>query len=151
LVLKASLAAYTTSSRRQEQPESLKLSTLTYVVRFQYTLFSGSRYFIIFVDDVTRMTRAYFLNSKDAKEVLRVFQAFKAFIEKEANASIFHFGCDNGKGGYDNRLFKNFLSANSISFEPSAPYTQNQNGFSDRAFRTIVEKGRTLLYKLLNA
>jgi hypothetical protein len=56
------------------------------------------------------MTGVYFLKSKDAKEVLRVFQAFKAFVEKEANVSILHFRCDNGKGGYDNRLFKNFLS-----------------------------------------
>lgn len=67
------------------------------------------------------MTRVYFLKSKDAKEVLRVFQAFKVFVEKEANASNLHFRCDNGKGGYDTQLFENFLSANGISFEPSYP------------------------------
>ena len=55
---------------------------------------------------------------KDAKEVLRDFQAFKAFVKKEANASIPHFECDNGKGGYDNQIFEDFPSANGISFEP---------------------------------
>jgi len=32
-----------------------------------------------------------------------------------------------------------------MTFEPSAPYTQNQNGVSERAMRTIVEKARSML------
>ena len=34
---------------------------------------SGSRYFIIFVDDATRYTWVYFLKRKNSKEVLKVF------------------------------------------------------------------------------
>ena len=77
--------------------------------------------------------------------MLRIFQQFKAFVEKEAEAPIRRFRCDNGKGEYDNHLFKDFLSANGITFEPSAPYTQNQNGVSERVVRTISEKARTML------
>src|ERR1700738_456261 len=43
---------------------------------------SGSRYFIIFVDDATRMTWVYCLKSKGAEEVLQIFQHFKAHVEK---------------------------------------------------------------------
>ena len=105
---------------------------------------SGSRYFIIFVDDATRFTWVYFLKTKCAEEVLRVFQQFKALAEKEAEAPIRRFRCDNGTGEYSNRLFTDFLSTDGISFEPSAPYTQNQNGVSERAIRTIIEKARSM-------
>ena len=106
---------------------------------------SGARYFIIYIDDATRMTWVYFLKTKNAQVVLYVFQTFKALVEKEANACILHFRCDNGTGEYNNQLFKNYLSENGISFEPSAPYTQNQNGTSERAIQTIVEKARSML------
>ena len=106
---------------------------------------SGSRYFIIFVDDATRFTWVYFLRTKSSEEVLRVFEQFKALVEKEADASIRRFQCDNGTGEYSNRLFTDFLLTDGISFQPSAPYTQNQNGVSERAIRTIVEKARTML------
>src|SRR5437588_9999570 len=37
------------------------------------------------------------------------------------------------------------LKQNGISYEPSAPYTQNQSGVSERMNRTIMEKARTML------
>jgi len=104
-----------------------------------------SRYFIIFVDDATRFTWAYFLKTKGAEEVLQIFQQFKALVEQEAGASIHRFRCDNGTGEYNNQLFKDFLSTNGITLEPSAPYTQNQNSVSERTIRTIIEKVRTML------
>jgi hypothetical protein len=77
--------------------------------------------------------------------VLRVFQEFKAFVKKDSDASIHRFRCDNGTREYNNHLFKDLLLMNGITFEPSAPYTQNQNGVSERAIRTIVEKARSIL------
>jgi hypothetical protein len=91
------------------------------------------------------VARVYFYKSKDAKEVHRVFQAFRAFVEKEANASILHFGCDNGKGGYDSQLFENFLSANCISFEPSAPYTKTRTVLA-REQSALLLKGDACCY-----
>ena len=58
---------------------------------------------------------------------------------------ICHFGCDNGRGEYDNRFFLEFLSTEGISYEPAAPYMPNQNGVSERKIRTIVERARTML------
>jgi transposase InsO family protein len=77
--------------------------------------------------------------------VLRVFQQFKALVEKEADAPMRRFRSDNGTGEYNNHRFKDFLSTDGIRFEPLAPYTQNQNGVSERAIRTIIEKARSML------
>jgi hypothetical protein len=84
---------------------------------------SRSRYFIIFVDDATRFTWVYFLKTKSAEEILKVFQQFKALVEKEANAPIRCFRSDNGTSEYNNHCFKDFLSTDGIRFEPLAPYT----------------------------
>jgi hypothetical protein len=106
---------------------------------------AGSRYFIVFVDDATCFTWVYFLRTKSAEEVVRVFKQFKALVEKEAKASICCFQCDNSTREYNNRLFKDFLSTDSVSLEPSALYTQNQNSVSEHAIHTIVEKARSML------
>jgi len=74
-----------------------------------------------------------------------VFEQFKALVEKEAKASICCFRCDNSTKEYNNQLFKDFLSTDGIALEPSALYTQNQNGVSERAIRTIVETARSML------
>ena len=55
------------------------------------------------------------------------------------------FRCDNGKGEYDNGLFRGIIRASGISFEPSPPYTQHKNGVSERMIRTIVTKARALI------
>src|ERR1700716_3971380 len=112
---------------------------------FQTTSISGNRYFILYIDDSTRMTWVSFLKTKEKEEVLKSFKIFKAFVEKEANLSILRFRSDNGTGEYNNQLFKDYLLENGISFDPSAPYTQNQNGVSERAIRTITERARSML------
>ena len=76
-----------------------------------------------------------------------MFKQFKALVEKEAKAPICRFWCDNSTREYNNQLFKDFLSTDSIALEPSALYTQNQNGVSKRAIRTIVETARSMLLK----
>jgi hypothetical protein len=106
---------------------------------------TGSKYFIIFTDDYSRFTWIFFLKTKSHEEVLEVFKKFKAYAEKSTGFQITRFRCDNGRGEYDNQYFKGFLANCGISYEPSAPYTQNQNGVSERMIRTITEKTRSLL------
>jgi len=55
------------------------------------------------------------------------------------------FRCDNGRGEYDNRLFRGILRVSGISFEPAPPYTQHKNGKSERMIQTLVIKARTML------
>lgn len=109
---------------------------------------SKARYFIIFVDDYTRSVDVYFLSSKSAAVVTAIFREYKAKKEKEFLAQgykIMRFRCDNGRGEYDNDLFRTILSENGISFEPAPPYTQHKNGVPERMIQTICRKVRAML------
>jgi len=66
-------------------------------------------------------------------------------VEKHSGNSILRFRCDNGRGEYDNQLFQEYLVSEGITYEPSAPYTQHENGISERMIRTIMERARTIL------
>jgi len=58
---------------------------------------SGFRYFIVYIDDYTRVTWVYFLRTKTSTEVVSIFQNLQARIEKEYPAwLITRFRCDNG-------------------------------------------------------
>ena len=111
---------------------------------FRTPAISGAKHSILFIDYYTRMTWVYFLKVKSHKETLEAFQVFKATAKKTSGHPIRRFRCD-GRGEYDNRFFLEFLSAEGISYEPAAPYTQNQNGVSKRKIHTIVERARTML------
>ena len=52
--------------------------------------------------------------------MLEIFKGFKVLVEKH---SVSH----------------------GITYEPSAPYTQHQNGVSERTIRTVMERARTIL------
>jgi len=108
--------------------------------------FSGQKYFVIYVDDFSRRVWVYFVRSKESLEMTSVFQEFLARMEKAYPAwPIARFRCDNGKGEYDNRLFRGILRVSGISFEPAPPYTQHKNGKSERMIQTLVTKARTML------
>jgi hypothetical protein len=106
---------------------------------------AGTRYFILFIDDSSRLAWVYFLKHKNSAEVLQAFKEFKAAAENKSGFSIKRFRCDNGRAEYDNSDFQTLLKADGISYEPSAPYTQHQNGVSERSIRTVVEKARSML------
>ena len=73
------------------------------------------------------------------------FMVFKAKVEKHSGERMMHFRCDNGKAEYDNTIFQKIYNEEGITYEPSAPYIQNQNGVSEHMNRTIMEKARSIL------
>jgi len=104
---------------------------------------AGAKTFALFIDDKTRMVWCHFMKSKT--ETPEAFKSFKALVEKHSGKAIKRFRCDNGKAEYDNATFQSLLRESGISYEPAAPYTQNQNGVSERMNRTIMEKARSML------
>ena len=82
---------------------------------------------------------------KSKTETPEMYKIFKALTEKHTRELIKRLHCNNGKAEHDNAAFPAILRENRISYEPSAPYTQNQNGVSERVNRTIVENARTML------
>lgn len=103
----------------------------------------GSRYFLTFIDDYSRMCFIYFLKSKD--EVPEKFHQFRCLVEKQRNKRIKILRTDNG-GEYIGRDFQNYLKNNGIVHQRTNSYTPEQNGMAERFNRTIVERARCLLF-----
>jgi hypothetical protein len=92
--------------------------------------------------DATRYTYVYFLRYKS--EVFSCFQDYKATVEKIHNLPILRLRMDGG-GEYSGDELFSFLRKEGIQAEPSAPYTPQQNGISERCNRTVMDPARSML------
>ncbi|RVW88458.1 Retrovirus-related Pol polyprotein from transposon RE2 [Vitis vinifera] len=101
---------------------------------------SGARNFILFLDDYSRYTWFYPLQTKD--QALPAFKKFKLQVENQFDAKIKCLQSDNG-GEF--RSFKTFLQQTSIFHRFSCPYNSAQNGRVERKHRHVVESGLALL------
>ena len=86
---------------------------------------SGNRYFLLFIDDYTRMCWVYFIKLKS--EVFDVFNQFKALVENQCNLSIKVLKSDNG-GEYTSSQFVKFCNSTVIERQLTLPYTPQLNG-----------------------
>ncbi|EOY22757.1 Uncharacterized protein TCM_014834 [Theobroma cacao] len=105
---------------------------------------NGSKYFVIFIDDMSIMTWIYFIQHKS--EVFSIFQKFKAKVENESGCRIKKLRTDNG-GEYTSSEFTSYLENEGIHHQLTAPYCPEQNGVSERKNRTIIEMSRCLLFE----
>jgi transposase InsO family protein len=103
---------------------------------------SSFRWFVIFVDDCTRMTWLYLLKHKN--EVLSTFQSFRTMVQTQFSAKVQIFRSDNG-GEYVNHQFQTYFQHHGLIHETSCPQTPQQNGFPERKNRHILETARALL------
>lgn len=104
---------------------------------------NGSRYFLLFIDDYSRMTFIYFLKHKS--ECFSKFKEFKSMVETQQGKKIKIFHTDNGLE-FCSQEFENYLKQSGIIHQKTNTYTPEQNGVCERANRTVVEKGKCLLY-----
>lgn len=100
------------------------------------------RYFVTFVDDFSRFTVVFLMNSKE--EVLENFREYEALVSAKFGKRISRLRCDNG-GEYVGREFRRFCKQKGIKIEYTVPYSPEQNGVSERMNRTLVEKVRSML------
>ena len=106
---------------------------------------SGGHYFMVFVDDYSRWTDMWLLPNKKAETCTAAYQSFQKRIEAIGNYHIRRFRCDNGRGEYDNKLFRMILAGAGTSFEPCPPYAHHKNGVAERMIGTITEKARAMM------
>jgi hypothetical protein len=102
----------------------------------------GSKYFVTFIDDLTRYTRVYFLKQKS--EVLEKFQEYAALVSNQTGNRIKILRSDNG-GEYISAMFEKFCSDEGIQRQLSVPHTPEQNGVAERMNRTVVESARSMM------
>lgn len=104
---------------------------------------AGSQYFVLFIDDHSRMTFIYFHKQKN--EVFKIFKNFKAMVENQQNKKIKILRTDNG-GEFCNLEMENYLVKEGIIHQKTNAYAPEQNGVCERANKTVIEKARCLLF-----
>ena len=108
--------------------------------------FNGARYFLTFIDDYSRFTVVKLLKTKD--EVMQHFIAYRNWAENVTSHRVKVLRSDNG-GEYISNEFDQLLIKFGISRQQTPPYTPEHNGVAERANRTIVECGRSMLQAAL--
>jgi len=103
----------------------------------------GSLYYVVFIDDFTRMCWIFFLKHK--LEVAQVFRNFKARVENESGCRIQTLRSDNDKE-YTSKTFSHFCEEVGIQHQLTAPYTPQKNEVIERLNKFILEMTRCMLY-----
>jgi transposase InsO family protein len=109
---------------------------------------SGSKYFLVIVDDYSHFTWVFFLQEKSQTQ-----ETLKGFLRRAQNKfrlRIKRIRSNNGTK-FKNSQIEGFLEDEGIKHEFSSPYTQ-QNGVVERKNRTLLDMARTMLdeYKTLS-
>ncbi|GBP58764.1 Retrovirus-related Pol polyprotein from transposon TNT 1-94 [Eumeta japonica] len=102
-----------------------------------------ARYFLLFVDDASRMAFVYFLKEKN--QVLQHFKEFHSMVRNQKGTKIKTLRTDNG-GEFCSDMMEKYLKESGIIHQKTNPYTPEQNGLCERFNRTIVERARCLLF-----
>ena len=104
---------------------------------------SGTRWFITFIDDHTRLCWVYLLKNKS--DVEQTFKNFFSMVKTQFNTQIQIFRTDNGKEYFKNILGK-FLEAEGIVHQSSCIDTPQQNGVAERKNKHLLEVARSLMF-----
>ena len=102
----------------------------------------GSKYFLLLVDDCTRILWVYLLKQKLA--AFEAFKSFKAQAEREKEFKLIYLRTDNG-GEFTFKEFISFCSEHAIQRHVSTPYTPQQNRVFERKNSTILDVTRAML------
>ena len=109
---------------------------------FALETLGGSKYFLLLVDDCTRMLWVSLLKQK--LQTFKVFKSFKAQAEREKELKLICLRTDNG-GEFTSKEFISFCIAHEIQRHFSTPYTPQQNGVVERNNRTILDMTHAML------
>jgi len=104
----------------------------------------GHLHYILFVDDYTRWTTVYLLPDNKQEPCIAAYQHSQAKVDARGY-NIKRFRCDNGRGEFDNRLFRQLLATRGTALEFCPPYAHHKNGVAERMIRTITEKARAMI------
>ncbi|PKU75919.1 Retrovirus-related Pol polyprotein from transposon TNT 1-94 [Dendrobium catenatum] len=106
------------------------------------TSLSNYKYFILFIDDYTRMAWVYFL--KEKSETFGIFKNFKLLVENQSGQKIKILRSDRG-GEFNSCQFEDFCKEEGLEHQLTVAYTPQQNGVTERKNRTVMEMARSML------
>jgi transposase InsO family protein len=100
------------------------------------------KYFMLLVDDYTRMTAVLFL--KNQSEDFENFNIYKEMVENEMDSKIKCLRFDNG-GEFTSKEFMDYYNNHGIKRKFFVARTPQQNGVVERKNRKVQEMARTML------
>ena len=102
----------------------------------------GARYYILFVDDYSRMMVVMYLRDK-----LEAFQKFKWHLARAKKETSKELKClrFNRGGKFTSHEFEFFYNDRGIKRQTSTPRTPLKNGVTKRRNRSIMDYARTLM------
>lgn len=103
---------------------------------------AGKRYAPTLIDDFSRYSEVFLLEEKS--EALTIFKQYFEKTQNRFGTRIKAFRSDRG-GEFTSKEFVDFLNANGITIQRTAPYTPQQNGIAERKNRTLMEMARCMM------
>ena len=107
----------------------------------QTELLNKNEYFVLFIDDFTKMTWIYFIRYKS--QVFEEFKIFKKLAEVKSGCKLKAIRSDNGME-YNSKEFKHFCEMEGIEPQLTIAYTPKQNGTAEKKNRSVVEMVRCI-------
>jgi histone deacetylase 1/2 len=104
--------------------------------------FSGFKYYLVLIDDLTHYTWTFPLHAKS--DVYACLLAFHAYVQTQFQLPLLALQTDNGKE-FDNIALRRHCEHHGIVLRLSCPYTSSQNGKAERIIRTLNDCIRSLL------
>lgn len=104
--------------------------------------FQGDIYFMLIIDDYSRMMWVAFLREKF--QAFEKFKIFKAIVETNSGMKIKFLRSDQG-GKFTSSEFNNYYEKNGIRRHLSAPQTPQQNDIVERKNKTILDAARSMM------
>ena len=105
---------------------------------------SGSRWFVTFIDDCTRVSWIYLLKNKS--DMSHIFPVFCTIIQNQFGTKIKKIRLDNACG-YFNQILSQRFQKEGITHKLSFITTPQQNGVAEKKNRHFLECTRTLLFQ----
>eukprot|EP00171_Calliarthron_tuberculosum_P002040 IDg2040t1 len=102
----------------------------------------GARYFVIFIDDMSRWVTVYPMKVKS--DCFTCFKHFQTFTERQTGKKIKILRSDGG-GEYTSNDFKAHLKQKGIQQQLTVAHTPQQNGVAERMNRTLKDLVRAMM------
>jgi hypothetical protein len=132
------------SSEDKAKTRLLELIHSDVIGPMQTQTMRGYQYSIMFTDDHSRYTEVYFMKAKS--EAQAKFKEYVAKVEKQhPKSKVCRIRVDGGGEYASHEKFLEYLAEEGIIGEVSAPYSQQQNGISERWNRTVLDPVRSML------
>ncbi|CAL2260341.1 unnamed protein product [Prunus armeniaca] len=105
---------------------------------------AGNIYFMLLIDDCTRMTWVYFLRYK--LDAITCFRKFKNMVELQSGFKVKCVRSDRG-GEFTSSEFSKLCEEGGIQRQLTTTYTPQPNGVVETKNRTVVEMAKAMLHE----